>query len=351
MKVEDLKSLSSKIVAHAQVQKTEQYFQQFVSLLQQILRGNRQQALAQQKDQLIKSLLSFDEIPLSYSEKNLFNLLSYDTFVGRTAVDAIEAILHDEQFDPTGVLQKIEQKFNEFKQFLERNQALASALQRVPNLTDTRLRAGEALLEITFTEDATIENIVDFEQWIDRWTKIIRAFSQVTGEKPENSRVVFVQKSSPLIIDIATACVLVITLGKAVDAVLEKVERYLRIRKQVEEIRRLKLGNKEIEKALVKEAEEFSEKSSQEIAHKLAAAVKPTPTGEVTNGLSLAIKNLFVFIDKGGRVDSPSAVDDKQGKDMAALFKQIRELQQSIDQLRLPPPSSDNKLDSKGANT
>ena len=336
MKVEDLKSLSSKIMAHAQQQKTEHYFKQFFDLLQQNLRSNRQ-PVSQQKDQLFASLRSFDQMSLTYSEKNLFQVLSYDTIVGSKAVAAIDNILHDEQFDLAGVVQNMEKKFNEFKQFMQLNQTLQSALQRIPTLKEIALHKGEALLEITFTEKAAVDNIVDFEVWIDCWTKIIRAFSQLVGEKPESSRIIFVQKSSPLIIDVATACGLVIALGKAVDSVLNNVEKYLHIRMLVENIRKIKLDNNKAEKALMDEAEAFSEKTSQEIARNLTAGIKPKASGDIVNGISLAVKSLFGFVDKGGRVDCPSASDDKQANDIEDIFKKVRELQQSVDRMRLLP--------------
>lgn len=345
MKVENLKSLSSKIVALAQKQKVEQHFKQFLNVIQQILRNNnRTQAVSPHKENLFQALNSFDQMALSYSEKNLFNVLSYDDFVGNKAVQELDKILHDEQFDPTGVLQKIEEKFNAFKQFLERNKTIESALQIVPTIEDKELQEGESLLEITFSDAAAIKNIVDFDSWIDIWTKIIRAFSQLVGEKPESSRIVFVQKSSPLIIDIATACGLIVILGQAVDAVLKNVEKYLRIRTQVQEIKKLKLENKEIEKALKSEADAFSEKSSQEIAKKITSGIKPKPSGDVVNGVSLAVKNLFVFIDKGGRVDCPSASEDNQDEP-TDLFNGIRALQQAVDKLKLLPEFTGNEKD------
>lgn len=221
MKVDDLKTLSIKIVEQVQKSKVESLYQQFLQILTNSLRNNnRQQSVSPQKEQLFVSLRSFDQISLAYSETHLFALLGYGEYVGDSAVREIETILYDENFDPQGVLQKIEAKQKAFQEFVERNRNLQVALKRIPTLKDVALHDGEALLEITFTENAAIDNIVNFEGWIDSWTKIIRAFSQLVGEKPESSRIVFVQKSSPLIMDVATACSLVLMLGKAVDFVL-----------------------------------------------------------------------------------------------------------------------------------
>jgi hypothetical protein len=348
MKVDDLKTLASKIVEYIQKSKIEQLYSQFLQVLVNSFRNNRQQPVSKQKDDLFSALRSFDRLPLTYSETHLFSVLGYDEYVGEKAVKDLEAILYDENFDPQGVLQKIDAKQKAFQQFLERNRNLQTALQRVPTLKDVALHKGEALLEITFTERAAVDNIVDFEGWIDSWTKIIRAFSELVGEKPESSRIVFVQKSSPLIVDVATACSLVLMVGKAVDSVLARVERYLNIRKQIEEIKKLKLENKQIEKDLEAEADDFSDKSAQEITGELTAGMKPKPAGDVINGISLGIRNLFVFIDKGGRVDCPSSADAEEGLD--DIYKEVRQLQSAVDKLRLLPAATSAKKAKKNAN-
>jgi hypothetical protein len=338
MKVEDLKTLSLKIKEFAQKADVESHYQGFLGILQHTLVHNqRNQSVAESKDNLFKVLASFDLIQLTYSEKNLFDVLEYGQFLGSSAIQTIEGILHDENFDPAGVFNKMNKHKNEFQQLMERNRSFCSALEKVPSLMDQSLRNGEALLEITFLDKAAVDNIVDFEKWIDSWTKIIRAFSEFAGERPESTRIIFVQKSSPLIIDMATAFGIVYTVGKAVDLVLEKVEKYLKIKKEIEEIKKLKLENKKIEQELEKEAEMFSEKSAQEITAQITAGSKSKRDGSVDNGLSLAIKNLFVFVDKGGRVDCPSPNDEKQKGDMEKLFSEVRKLQQSIDKIRLIP--------------
>lgn len=339
MKVDDLKSLSGKLLDQIKKQKAEMHFQEFSQVLSSALRTiNRQhpESVSQYKDNLFASLRSFDNIALTYSESNLFSALGYGEYVGDSAVKAIDAILHDEKFDPTGVVEKIDATQKSFQQFVEQNTHLNTALKRIPAFKDISLRKGEALLEITFMDQAAVDNIVDFEGWIDCWTKIIRAFSELSGERPENTRIVFVQKSSPLVIDLATVCSLVYLMGKAVDAVLLRVERYLSIRKQIEEIKKLKLENKQIEKELEKEADAFSEKSAQEITRELVKGIDPKPDGSVVNGISISVKNLFLFIDKGGRVDCPSSTGET-GKELVDVFSDVRKLQQAIDKLRLLP--------------
>ena len=309
MKVEDLKSLSSKIITYAQKQTTEEYFQIFLNLLQQALSGNPEQPLSEHKNNLFTSLRSFDLMSLTYGEKSLFQMLSYENYVGSKAITEIEDILYDEKFDPAGVLQNIEKKFREFKEFIDKNRAVQSALQLIPTVPETYLREGEALLEITFNDEASIENIGDLK-WIDQWTKTMCAFSELVGEKPENARIVSVQKSSPMIVALATAPVLAMTLGKAINMVLVIVEKYLRIRTLTEEICRLNLENTKISQDLAVEATAFLEKSVRDITGKLTAGLKPQSGFEIQNSIRGAVKNLFDFVGKGGRVNCPYTTDE-----------------------------------------
>jgi hypothetical protein len=345
LKVQDLKTLTAKLLDHVKKQKTEELFERFLRPLRNSLGGNRQppqQPVTKEKEDLFASLRSFDQLALTYSEAGLFSLLEYGTFVGGSAADALDSILHDEQFDPVGVLKQLEAKHEAFKTFVERNRQVAVALKPVRTLEETALQAGESLLEITFLDKAAVDNVVDFAHWIDVWTRIIRAFSQLAGNKPESARIVFVQKSSPLIIDVAAACALVLVVGKAVDSVLEKVERYLRIRRQLEEIKKLKLENKQIEKGLSDEAEAFSDKVADDITGQLTGDAKGKFAGDVVNGVKLAVKDLFIFVDKGGRVDCASTAEEDAG-DMADVFADVRRLQEAVDQLRLPPPDPEDE--------
>ena len=157
------------------------------------------------------------------------------------------------------------------------------------------------------------------------------------GEAPESARVVFVQKSSPMILDIATVTAVAMAIGKAAEFVLSRIEQYLRIQKQVAEIKKLNLENDEIEAGLSSEANKYAERSAEEITEKIVADVKVKIDGEVRNNLQLGINNLFIFIDQGGRVDCPTA-DEEDDPELHEMFLDIRQHQINVDQIRLEGP-------------
>ncbi len=217
-------------------------------------------------------------------------------------------------------------------------------MSAIPDLEELELKEDEELLEITFSEGASVDNIVDFEKWIENWERIIRSFSVLNGKRPEASRVVFVQKSSAMILDVATIGAIAWKIMKATDKVLSQINQYMEIRKKSEEIKRLQLENKKIASDLEKEAEKIVDRGSKEIAAVIIKESGRDVGPETKATLVIGIRSLYAFIDKGGRVDcDPRKQIEDQGT--VALVKRVRESQTNVDQLRLsgPPPEPPQK--------
>lgn len=140
MKMNDMKTLAAKLVEQIQKSNAEQLYQQFLQVLVDSLRNDRQESVSQLKDQLFSALHSFDNLLFTYSEAHLFSVLGYNEYVGKSAVREIERILCDENCDPQGRVQKIDAKQKVFQRFFEKNRDLQLALQQIPKINDIALR-------------------------------------------------------------------------------------------------------------------------------------------------------------------------------------------------------------------
>jgi hypothetical protein len=340
MNVAHLKSLAAKLVVLIDKSRAQANFQDFSQRLQQILVQNqRQTQITDVKSALDKSLASFDDLDLTYDERRLFDVLGYGEFVGSNAVEKLDKILRDSNFDPSGVNTAVEKAKTSFTTFANDLKSLSQSLARIPKIEGIGLKDGEQLLEITFLDGAAVENIVDFQQWIDNWGLILRNFSMLFGQPPESARIVYVQKSSPMIVDVATTQNVVIAIGTATTFVLPQIKMYLSIRKSVEEIKKLQLENKKFAAELEMEAEKFRKHSAEEITATIISGHQQAIGGDVTNGIKFGIENLFVFIDKGGRVDCTTA-NASANPEVHKLFAEIRAAEHGVDQLRLPAPEA-----------
>jgi len=333
MNITDLKSLSSKLQQQFNDSDALQMFKKFNGQIVHVLQqGNRGQNTGDSRNALFKSLESFDDMALTYNEERLYRLLEYDKLVGAGGIEAIDIILHDENFDPAGVVSKIQEKLKKFIEFYTAQSQLSAYLGKFPSIEKIKLDKNERRLQISFLDATAVETIIDFEKCIDIWILIIRAFSEYAGNRPEDVRIVSVHKSSPLVIDFASGIGIVFLISKAVDMVLGKVERYVKILKEMEEVKKLKLKNKRIALDLKAAGDEFADASASEIVEKLLAGKGKKVDGAVKTHLIIAVKKLFDFIDKGGRVDSPDVETDKE---LGQVIKNIRKLQQSIDKIKL----------------
>jgi hypothetical protein len=140
MKMNDMKTLAAKLVEQIQKSNAEQLYRQFLQVLVDSLRNDRQQSVSQMKDQLFSALHSFDNLLLTHSEAHLFGVLGYKEYVGKSAVREIEMILCDENCDPQGRVRKIDAKQKAFQRYFEKNRNLQLALQQVPKVNNIALR-------------------------------------------------------------------------------------------------------------------------------------------------------------------------------------------------------------------
>ncbi len=109
MKVEHLKSLVNKLAATLSKSNVEHLFQIFTQRLHQVWRsGQRPTPVTDEKNAIVNAILSFDDIELAYSERKLFGLLGFDSFVGKRFVDDLNELLRDSNYDPIGVATEVE---------------------------------------------------------------------------------------------------------------------------------------------------------------------------------------------------------------------------------------------------
>lgn len=137
---------------------------------------------------------------------------------------------------------------------------------------------------------------------LNQWYKILRAFGRVNGEN-ESDYQIHNLKIGSLIITVTTVAGVVITLGKAINYVLDAVKKSYEIKKHAVELKKLQSENiKDVTKALEEAAKINAEKESEKIANQLILNINYTADdkNEVATSLKKAISFLFKFYDEGG---------------------------------------------------
>ena len=206
---------------------------------------------------------------------------------------------------------------------------------------------------MTFTDDAKLENVVDFKKWGAEWHDIGRGIAMAHGLSPQDIRVVGATNGS-IVIELAV----VYGVAKTVSAILleglKVADRVLDIRMKTEQLREMKLSNEKI----VRELEAEGEKEKGEAIAKIVEAtckqlgLNKNGDGDKVSALEKAIQKLVGFIEKGGELDAvvPEGADPGDGateeakqqfsqiKQLRGAFQEVRVLESKIKQL-------ENKLD------
>jgi hypothetical protein len=198
----------------------------------------------------------------------------------------------------------------------------------------------DILVLISFSGNASMNNIVDFKKWGAEWHDIGRGIAMVHGMAPDEVRVVGAKNGS-IVIELAVAYGFARTISGIILETLKVTERILDIKRKAEEIRGMKLGNDKIAKELEQEAESEKEKEVERVASEVAKRLekKSGQDGDQIKALEVSVKKLVGFIEKGGEVDcvvpEEKKAEGEETEDGKEQARQLSEIRESISQIRL----------------
>ncbi len=348
MRVSELKSLMIKVKDHIETTKLMQHEQNLINTLTQNTRPNAGKSpLDPHLTNFTKAVSSFEFNLLSNEETQFANIYRIDGILGKDAESRIMEILRDERIDPAGVVQKISEHHRSLDALQKTSIALIENLKEYSSGKDISLSKEEGKLQVHFTNQTKIDNITDFYHWIHTWNNILRGFTVASDLRPETITITYVQKSSPLIMELGVLFGVLNLIGGATLLILKNIDRYLDIRlkkKQIAETDGL-TSRDEIVKLLETELERFEKNASDRIARELLQKLNKDPEeqNEAFETLKVGLGALFDFLNKGGQVELgrlPEAENADESNTLIAesqlAFEEIRKLQSEVeDEMKL----------------
>lgn len=311
--------------------------------------NRQQQPITDQKQALLAAIGSVSFTGLTLNEKNILAMFIDVQKLGELGVALINTIFAEHNLDPMGAANALDRIMGEFSSLRERAENTLKILEPFDlGTVDSDIEAGRAAIQITFKNKASIEDVVNFKQASEEWWSVMRGVSLLTKTAVEENRILSIQKGSPLIVELSALYLAAKVIGLIVDKSLTAADRYLEIKKKVEELKKLSLQNRQIEKDLDKEAENFRESIVKEIKAKVIEEIETDKKadGEVHNAMEISVKNVFNFLDNGGTVDCrvPGGNADEEAKKLNDMFEKIRKLETKVDGIKaLPNPEDEQK--------
>jgi hypothetical protein len=351
MEVEELNYVTSWVKREIEERGVLQRYQELFNILQRSAQPNQQKAPFEvQKDGVLALLRQIDLAQLNNQQLELLESLGVAGLVGKRGIAHLEDILFRNNLDIATAAKKVQDAMNQIGSAVTWATEVGARLQQhfrfAPVDPD-----GALIVRVTFTGGAQFRNVKDFKEWGLIWFDIGRGLAMAHGLTPEDVMVVGASRGS-IIIELATRVNVVETIGAILLLALAATEKVCAIRKQIEEIRGLKLDNDRAVKILEEEATKSKAASIELITAEVIESISTeTKNGEITNVVSKSVKNLVSFVASGGEVDCvvPEDADstkpgdgdaETQGARLAKLrnsFQEIRRLEQQLKRIEHHP--------------
>jgi len=316
--------------------------------LHTILHANSQpnqalQPLEAQKEELFEAIRSVSLDFLTLEQVEFLKELGIFQCIRTEGINDLEDILFKNSLDSVTAAEKVNEKIQNLQAAISKSDQIQSGLEGL-DIPEKDLD-NEALIRISFTEDASIANVVDLKKWSAVWHDIGRGVAVINNTTPQEVRVIGAGRGS-IVIELAVGYAVARTLTDIILLALKVAKKILDIRQQAEKIRGMELKNNKIAQDLESEAEVEKKKGIDEIEHIIVKNLgkKNKNQGDKIIELKRAVVKLVDFIQKGGVVDcilpeSEDAEDEegknKDTKELHQLRGQVKEIRKIENTLKL----------------
>lgn len=268
------------------------------------------------KDNLLEALSKIDDTNLTSNQRKCLRNLNVSSIVLEGATQEFNALFDMHVNDKNFVISTLDRYLKSLKIAAQAfSQARAALPIIVPNefIKPNAVPEGKVLTRLTFHNEASINNLVDFNYWAKRWHLIARGFSIAIDQPVEDFQVVNADKGS-LILDVLAGAWAMRLICESLKALTDLAISLTDLKTKLEHTKDCKeLFPKEEFETLLAAAEKRLDEKEDEIVDNVVKTLQEK--GLVTNGnahndLSRAIKEVHKFNSLGGSMTCLASNDD-----------------------------------------
>jgi len=296
------------------------------------------QPFENERNALFDSLKIINLNSLTLEQISFLEQLKVVELLGKEGVSNIESVLYKNNLDIATAANKISDFSNRIDTARNTLLEIANTLKKSFSIDDDiDIPEDSVMMRVYFQEGSSIKDIKDLKRLSAVWYDIGRGIAMAQNRSPEDFNIIGAQKGS-LIVEMAVYTGLATSVSTILLAGLKVAERVIEILKKAEELKTLKLGNKQIEQELKKEADKVKENGIQSILE-LAInqlGLNPKQEGDKVTALNKSITKLIDFTQKGGAVDfvqSDEDLDD-EGINENEIREEVLRLNDNVQEIR-----------------
>ena len=274
-------------------------------------------AFQKDKESLLSSLSSVDCTPLSANQRKCLRQLNVSSIVLEGASKEFTLLFDMHVNDTNFVISTLDRYLKSLKAATQAfSQAKASLPLIVPTefISPLEVPEGKVLTRLTFHKEASITNLVEFNDWAKRWHMIARGFSIAIDQPVEDFEVVNADRGS-FIIDLLAGAAAMKLICESLKALTDLAISLTDLKTKLQHAKGCEeLFPKEEFEVLLAKAEKRLDEKEDEIVGRVVKTLqdKGLVTNETAiNDLSRAIKEVHKFNSSGGSMTCLASNDDE----------------------------------------
>lgn len=310
-------------------------YAQLIHKLQANVSGQRQ-PFDQERKNLNQAIGSISLKVLSEAQINILEKMDAHKAIGRIGLTEINDIFVENALD----IATAKTRVDELKSSIDKvNQWAKISREALFEYFDEEIidesNSLDIIIRVRFTDEAGINNVVDFKKWAAIWYDILRGFALANGRNPEEFRFIGGTTGS-LIAMFASDPVNVAAVVVAMERGLAFANNVIDFKLKIAELKKSPFksdsGIKALEQSLLEKKDEAPDVIVSEI---LGEQVEGD--GEKRNALKKSIVKLLDFLEKGGEVDfviPDIDENDATEADLEDAFKQLESIRTGVKRIR-----------------
>lgn len=317
-------------------------YQQLINLLNQV-RQNPTPQLTERLQKIKEDIYNINEDiepkNWNYSKLKLYEVYNQKGIIGYKAIERITKSFQNNQANPAGVAQEIQLIVNEINVLKKNITIVTQTLEPIiEEYTPEEVPEEKTIFYLFFENQVEIRTIKELEKASNEWNKILRSFARLAKDSTATPEIYSIDKGS-LILGLLAGISTIVAIAKGISEVLEVYKKVLEIRKLQLETKKLKLGI-EVEQKFEERIDELIQKSADRAVEKLLSEFgeETADLHEIKNGVTISLKKMFNFIEKGGKIDYEDVNMTKETKNarrkLNRAFQKVKEIESNINEMK-----------------
>ncbi|HVZ67044.1 MAG TPA: hypothetical protein VG917_02175 [Patescibacteria group bacterium] len=243
----------------------------------------------------------------SHTQTQIFTKFGAAEILGKIGLEKFEKTFNDNAGVPTAVTAELSQQSQLISQLLTNVNNILSSLGNLGEVDKSE--SGKGVVQIVFKDGVAVNNLPDLSKQSRNWEQILRAYSILADESPEETKILASNKSNPFFLWLSTAPLISQAIFHTVKPFIDLWHEVLGLKEHALALKEKEIAVAGEELKLMNNIDEYEKKKINEILEAVADkySKKDLEKAKLNDGKVNLLKygpEIYEFIKLNGEVDA-----------------------------------------------